>query len=367
VRVLVAPDKFKGSLSAFEAAEAMARGALRAGAVDVDVCPLSDGGEGFVRVALAAAGGERRTARVMGPAGSLVDATWGVLPGGTAVIESAATVGWALVGHPRLGPSAYTTYGLGELVLHAVDGGAREVVLGLGGTTTNDGGIGMAQALGARFAGGGRPLTGGDLAALRSVDTSGLDPRLAGVEILGVTDVDNPLTGPSGAARVYGPQKGADAAEVERLDAGLAQLAAICADPGDRPGDGAAGGLGYGVRVLARGRIASGAEWVLDLVRFDDRLGRCDLVLTGEGHLDAQSLHGKVVAAIARRCAARGVPVVAIAGSVSLDESDQGDLGLGEAVELPRADDGERGAIERAATLVEEVAERVVRQRSGGR
>jgi glycerate kinase len=361
-RILVAPDKFKGSLSASEAADAMAEGARAEGA-EVELCPLSDGGEGFLDVAQRSTGASLRRARVTGPAGAPIDVPWLLADDATAFIESAAVVGLALVRDVPggRGPSAWTTFGLGELVLHAIDQGARRVVVGLGGSATTDGGIGMAQALGVPFGGGREHLTGADLADLGPSDPAARDPRLRGVELLAVTDVDNPLTGPTGSAGVYGPQKGASAAEIARLDEGLAHLAVLCGDPGTHAGDGAAGGLGFGMRVFAGARVVGGSEWALDALRFDARLTGCDLVLTGEGRLDAQSARGKVIAGVARRAQARGIPVIAIAGKVDLDAEERRALGLADAVALVGADVPEALALARAASLVTKAAARAVR------
>lgn len=363
MRVLIAPDKFKGSLTAVEAAEAMRAGALRARPdLEVDMCPLSDGGDGFVAVALAAAPGRPRRTRVTGPTGVPVEAKWAMLATETAILESAAVIGTALVPEPP-SPCAYTTYGIGELLLESIGAGARQVVIGLGGSTTNDGGIGMAQALGVRFVGGGRPLRGDDLGALLAIDTSGRDTRLKEVAVLAATDVDNPLAGPHGASRVYGPQKGARADEITDLDKGLKHLATLCKDPGERPGDGAAGGLGYGLRMFAGANVVSGSTWVLDLVRFDERVERCDLVITGEGRLDEQSVHGKVIGAVCRRCKARGIPVAAIAGSVVMTANDQAKLGLERSIALSRGRQEQESAFRNASGFLEAATERFVRER----
>jgi glycerate kinase len=319
VKVVVAPDKLKGSLSAVAAAEAIREGVRRAvPAADVMVCPLSDGGEGFAEVLLTALGGAWRTSRITGPEGQPIDARWGMLEGGTAVIESALAIGHALIepGTGRRGPSGRTTFGLGELVLEAIDAGATTVLIGLGGSVTADAGVGMAQALGIVFSGVDTPFTGAQLAGIRAAERRGRDPRVASIAIRAATDVDNPLAGPAGSARVFAPQKGADAAEVEQLEAGLLHLAGLMDDPGNEPGDGAAGGLGYGLRVFVGARVEPGIELVLDAIGFDARLDGCDLVLTGEGRLDAQTTRGKAVAGVARRCKARGVPVAALVGSV---------------------------------------------------
>ncbi len=362
MKILVAPDSFKGSLGARAAAEAMRAGALRAcPGAEVDVCPLSDGGEGFLDVIAQARGAALRAGTVTGPEGAPVEARWGWVEGERlAILESAAAVGLSRV-KTTGSPAARTTFGVGELLRLALDAGAREILVGLGGSSTTDGGAGMAQALGVGLPGATRPLTGAQLAGLRAVDVSARDPRLAQASILFAHDVDNPLAGPRGAAPVYGPQKGAGEAEVAALDAGLAHLARLAGDPGEQPGDGAAGGLGYGLRVFAGARGAVGIDLVLAAVRFDARVAGCDLVLTGEGRLDAQTARGKAVAGVAARCRARGVPAVAIAGGVDAGAEALYALGLTAFFSLCDGPRTEREARENAAELVAATAENVVR------
>jgi glycerate kinase len=237
------------------------------------------------------------------------------------------------------------------------------MIIGLGGTATTDGGAGMLQALGAQFDGVGRPVTGDGLASIRSVRLIDFDMRLREVEIIAATDVDNPLTGPSGAALVYGPQKGASPEQAARLDAGLAHFAALLGDPGDQPGDGAAGGLGYALRVVASAERVSGAGLVLDTVDFDARCADADLVITGEGRLDAQSLRGKVVHGVAARARALGIPVLALCGTMGPDVEALRELGL-EGCHSLDADGTSREEAERnAAPLLEALSARVLRRR----
>ncbi len=331
MKVLCAPDSFKDSLTAREAAAAMAAG-VRQAAPDaaVDVCPISDGGEGFADAFSASVPSRRMTAEVTGPLGPPIEARWVLLDGPprTAVIEMASAAGLERMPELRRDPTKTTTFGVGELIAAALDADVRRVILGIGGSATNDGGAGAAQALGVGFAGAGRPLVGGDLQRIERVDRSGLDPRLEGVELLIACDVNNPLTGPSGAASVYGPQKGATPVQVAELDAGLGRLADLVGHDRGMPGAGAAGGLGYGAVALLGGRLRPGLELVLEAVGFAERVTGCDLCLTGEGKLDGQSLSGKAVLGVARRAAERGVKTYAMVGSVGDDPQAALDAGL---------------------------------------
>lgn len=363
MRIVIAPDSFKGSLSAAEAAEAMRRGAYRACAhADIDVCPLSDGGEGFLRVVTTISGGTVRVTRVTGPVGDPVDAVWAVLNDGTtAVIESAEAVGLGRVEEERRAPTRTTTFGVGQLIRVALEAGARVIVVGLGGTATTDGGVGMAQALGVVFDGVTVPALGGELGALRRIDVSARVRALDGVELVALSDVDNPLTGAEGAARVFGPQKGANDIECGDLDAALAHLARIAGDAGVAPGDGAAGGLGYGLRVFAGARVQSGIEYVIGASQLDAKLKNCSLVLTGEGRIDAQSARGKVVSGVVRRCKAARVPVVALVGAIGSGAEALHEEGLTAYFSLCDRPMPAREAKERAAILLEALAHNVVR------
>jgi glycerate kinase len=362
VRVLVAPDSFKGSLSASAAAEAIARGVVAADLrSSVDLCPLSDGGEGSAEVLVKNLGGEFRSADVMGPLGTTVTARWALLATGVAVVESAEAAGLGLVPESARDPRLTTTFGVGELILAALDAGASSLLVTLGGSGTTDGGAGMAQALGARFVGGATPMTGGRLEGVRAVDTTTLDPRLSNADILAASDVVNPLTGENGAALVYAPQKGASPAVARQLDEALLHLSKLVGDPGTTTGDGAGGGLGYGLRVFAGARPVRGATLILDAARFDERVADATLVITGEGRLDAQSARGKVVSAVCERAARAGVPVIALAGSVDASPGQLAELGLSAAHSLTSGAFTDVEAKARAAELLEALAERVVR------
>ncbi|MGW4601102.1 glycerate kinase [Streptomyces sp. NPDC004457] len=319
-RVLIAADKFKGSLTAVQVAERVTAG-LRRVVPDlrVEALPVADGGDGTVDAAVAA-GFERREVRVAGPLGEEVTAAF-ALRGGTAVVEMAEASGLQRLPAGVFAPLTASTYGSGELLRAALDAGARTIVFGVGGSATTDGGAGMLSALGARFlTEGGEPVPpgGGGLAGLARADLSGLDPRLSSVELVLASDVDNPLTGPKGAPAVYGPQKGASPDDVETLDAALTHFAKVLeAETGPRaaeyaaaPGAGAAGGIGYGALLLGA-RFRPGIEVMLDVLGFAPALERASLVITGEGSLDEQTLHGKAPAGVAAAARAAGKEVVA--------------------------------------------------------
>jgi glycerate kinase len=363
MRVLVAPDKFKGSLTAAEVAAAIARG-LGARGLDVETCPIADGGDGTVDAAVAA-GFTRRPLSASGPTGRPVDTAW-ARSGETAVVELADVCGLVRLPDGVLRAEDATTLGLGEVLRAALDDGARRIVLGLGGSASTDGGAGLAQALGAelRTADGtvlAAGVGGGALARVASVDLAGLAlPPGTSVEV--ACDVDNPLLGPHGAAAVYGPQKGADPDAVARLDAALASWASVLgAATGtggreDEPGAGAAGGVGYGVLTLLDARLRPGFDLVAELLGFDDRLAGADLVVTGEGRLDAQTLRGKGPAGVAARAAAAGVPVLALAGSVALGPDELAAAGIGGSAALADLEPDLRRSQEHAAALLEQIA-----------
>lgn len=323
LRVLVASDGFKGCLEAEEACEALARGLRRAGCV-VSSLPLADGGEGTTRALIAAAGGELRSARASDPLGRERDAEFGLLPNGRGVVEVAAASGHSLLSAAERDPARASSAGTGQLLAAAAAAGAGEVILGLGGSATNDGGAGLAQALGVRLLDAeGRDLPPGGLALARLERIERPPEALVHrLRILAACDVDNPLCGPRGASRTYGPQKGASPALIPRLDAALARLAEVIARDLGRavaevPGAGAAGGIGAGLLGLCEATLVRGAPLVLDATGFDERLAEADLVVAGEGQLDEQTLSGKLPWEVARRARAAGVPVVAVAGRVA--------------------------------------------------
>ncbi len=334
--VLVAPDSFKGSLPADQVAVAVGTGLRTAAAtagVTLDVLhrPVADGGEGTVAMVLAA-GWDPLEVGVSGPTGDPVRATLALSPAGTprrtAVVELATASGLGLLPGGRPDPLRASTRGTGQLVAAALASGVERLVLAIGGSATTDGGTGLAAALGARFldrAGAELPPGGGALSDLDRIDVSGLDPRLRDVEVVVASDVDNPLTGPHGAARVYAPQKGASPEDVAVLDAGLVRLAEVLRrDLGvdvAAAGAGAAGGVGAGALAFLGARLTPGIDLLLDLVGFDDALAGSDLVVTGEGSVDAQTLSGKAPVGVARRACRAGVPVILLAGRVDLDDA----------------------------------------------
>ncbi len=334
MRILIAPQELKGTLTAVEAAEAIARGVRRARPdAELDVAPIADGGPGTVDVILSAVGGERRVTRVRGPLGALVDAAWAVIDGGdTAVVEMAAASGLTLLQPEELDPRRASTYGTGELVRAALDAGCRRIIIGVGGSATNDGGTGAAAALGMRFldAGGAElPPGGSALAHLDRVDLGGRDARLGGTEMFVATDVVNPLCGPQGASAVYGPQKGADSAAVRELDAALAHLASVVweqmgLDLANLPGAGAAGGLAYGLVVFCAGKITPGFALVADILGLEERIAAADVVVTGEGRLDSQTLQGKGPGEVAREAQLRRKHTVIFAGALDLSSKARG-------------------------------------------
>lgn len=369
-RVVVAPDSFKGSLTAAEAAAALARG-LRRGAPGADVVehPVADGGEGTVELVLRH-GFAPVPVRVRGPLGAPVAAELAVR-GDTAVVEMAAAAGLGRLPGPPDDASARTasTAGVGELLVAALDSGARRVALGIGGSATTDGGAGAAAALGARLLdrdGGPLGPGGAALLGLDRLEPGGLDPRLREVELLVACDVDNPLTGPAGAAAVYGPQKGAGPATVALLDRALTRWADVVAattgrDLRDLPGAGAAGGLGFGAAALLGARIVPGIAFLLELTGFAEAVHGADLVVVGEGRLDAQSLRGKGPVGVAAAAGSAGAAVVAVAGRSDL--TDPAAAGLAAVHELRDLEPDPARSMRRAAELLEVVGERIAADR----
>lgn len=329
VRIVVAPQGFKGSLDATDVARAIARGLRRVFPdADLDLIPVADGGEGTVRALVNASGGRTVTTRVMGPLQRPVTATWGLLGGDRiAVIEMAAASGLPLIGRQERNPAVTTSYGTGQLIGEALDHGVDRIIVGLGGSATNDGGAGMAQALGVRFldaAGRELPLGGAALLHLAHIDVAGLDPRLSGVRVEAASDVANPLVGPEGASYIYGPQKGADPEMVRLLDAALTRYAEVVAldlgkDVAWIAGSGAAGGLGAALIAFLNATLESGVDLVFRALHLPERLRGASLVFTGEGRMDHQDLYGKAPLAVAQLADRLGVPSVAIVGSTGRD------------------------------------------------
>jgi glycerate kinase len=371
VKIVIAPDKFKGSLSAPEVAAA-----IRDGFIEVlpqaqfDLVPVADGGDGTMTAIIAATHGRSVSRRVTGPDGALVDASFGLFESGAAaVVELAQASGLMRIAAGRNDPRTATSYGTGELIGAAIDAGARRVIVAVGGSATNDAGAGALQALGAKFLDErGLPIGpgGAELARLARIERAGLTTRIGGISIEIATDVRNPLCGPDGASAVYGPQKGADAVAVRELDAALGHFADVAgaeigADMRLVPGTGAAGGFGFGFLALAGATLRNGAELVLTVVDFDNRLEGARLVVTGEGKLDRQTLSGKTPMAVAQAAKRRGVPTVAIAGTVECDRDELERIGIAQAEAVKAATMTLDEALIRARELTTSAAARVAR------
>ena len=366
--MIVAPQSFKGSADAIAVASAIARGIRRAWPnAHVEEIPLADGGEGTVRALVSATNGGLRRSRVHDPLGREIDAEWGVLGDGvTAVVEMAAASGLPLLKPSERDPRVTSTRGTGELILAAAASGAHRIVIGIGGSATNDGGAGMARAFGYRFLDrGGNELPEGGAALIRLGRIDGqTDPRLVRPSIEVASDVRNPLLGPEGASTVYGPQKGATPDIVRELDAALTRYADVVEGfvgrpIRDVPGAGAAGGLGAGLLAFLDARVVSGAELVLRTVRFAERLVGADLVITGEGRVDRQSGYGKLTGEVAAAARRAGVPVVAVAGGLGAGHETVGLDAIAVASDgVPIAQ-----AMREPLPLIEHAAERLLRAR----
>ncbi|AEN13431.1 glycerate kinase [Streptomyces sp. DvalAA-21] len=363
-RVLVAADKFKGSLTAVQVAERVTAGLRRVvPGVRVETLPVADGGDGTVAAAVAA-GFERREARVTGPLGTPVTAAYAVRST-TAVVEMAEASGLQHLPAGEFAPLTATTYGSGELLRAALDAGARTIVFGVGGSATTDGGAGMLTALGARLLDAdGKPVGpgGAALAGLAEADLSGLDQRLADVDLVLASDVDNPLTGPKGAPEVYGRQKGATEDDIAVLDAALSHYASLLGpDHAELPGAGAAGGIGYGALVALGARFRPGIEVMLDVLGFAPALARATLVITGEGSLDEQTLHGKAPAGVAAAAREAGVEAVAVCGRLALPPEALGRAGIRRAYALTELESDPALCMAQAGPLLERAAEAIAR------
>lgn len=332
MKLVFAPDSFKGSLSALEASRLLDRAARECFGEEIETVsiPMADGGEGTAEALCLAMNGEMRTARVTGPLGEAVEAQYALLPDGTAVVEMAQAAGLPLVPREQRNPLYTTSRGVGELMLRALDEGAKALLIGLGGSATNDGGCGMLRALGARLtdeAGEDIPEGGIGLERLAKIDLRGVDEGLAGVQVTVMCDVTNPLLGSEGATYVYGPQKGADEATLARLEKGMARYAqaareCLGREIADFPGAGAAGGLGAALQGLLGARLVRGVDAVLSATGLNQRLQGASLCVTGEGSFDGQSMaFGKAVSGVAKACRAQGVPLLVLAGSVQGEEA----------------------------------------------
>lgn len=362
MKFVCAIDSYKGSLTSMQAGNAAKRGILRAFPdAEVTVMPIADGGEGTVETLAEGMDGEICTTSVTGPLGGAVESRFLVVDGGaTCVMEMASAAGITLVKEGELDPLRATSYGVGETILAAAEKGCRSFIIGIGGSATNDGGCGMLQALGARFAdknGKEIPFGGGALGDIESIDVSGINPVVKECTFNIACDVTNPLCGPEGASAVYGPQKGADSRTVELLDSNLAHFAdltkkALGKDFSYLPGSGAAGGLGFAFASYLNGRLSKGIELILDLINIDRELDGADCLITGEGRIDFQTAMGKAPIGAAKRAKKYGLKTIAVAGSASIDSAEcngfgidavfsisNGPMTLEEAMEKERAED----------------------------
>ena len=322
-KMVIIPDSFKGTMSSKQVGKIIAQQAASIWPdAQIIQIPVADGGEGTVDALLEVLPGRKKSVWVQGPWGDKIESFYGMC-GNTALIEMAAAAGLPLTGEKR-DPGKTTTFGVGQLIFAALDAGAQTIILGLGGSATNDGGTGAATALGIRFMDAKQqPFipVGDTLEKIQCIDFSEVDPRLSHTEILAMCDIKNSLCGADGAAAVFGPQKGADAQQVAKLDAGLKHLAEVIQKQRERdvlelPGGGAAGGMGAGIAAFFDAKLVPGIETILDLVNFDELLNGCTLVVTGEGRIDAQSSQGKVISGVVKRAKKAKVPVVAIGGDI---------------------------------------------------
>ena len=371
VKVVIAPQGFKGSVTGLEAARAIQRGVLAAlPSAETVLVPVADGGDGTLNALVDATGGRVFNSKVTGPLGIPLDASWGVMGDGeTAVVEMARASGLAMLPPQRRDPRITTTRGTGELIKKALDQGFKRIIVGLGGSATNDGGAGMAIALGTRFLDSqGSPLAegGAALSRLDRIDVSGLHSGLKEAAVVGATDVTNPLCGPTGASAVYGPQKGASVEVVAELDSALAHYAGVVKrdlgkDVLEVPRAGAAGGLGAGLLAFADGELRSGIDMVCDVLGLDDFLEEADLVITGEGRADRSTVYDKAPVGVARRARAKGVPTILLAGGLGPGYQELYEHGIGAVVTIADRPMSFSQSLRRTQELLEAGAERALR------
>ena len=371
VKIVIAPQGFKGNLTALQVSQAIDNGIRRVvPSVITAIVPMADGGEGTMQALVDAIGGEMIPVEVTDPLGGRVIAHFGLLSDKvTGVIEMAAASGLNLVPPQKLNPLLTTTYGTGELILAALERGCRKLIVGIGGSATNDGGAGMAQALGAKLLDTkGVPLAfgGAALADLEHIDVTTIDPRLADCDIILACDVTNPLCGPQGASAVYGPQKGATKEMVVKLDAALAHYAEVIErdlgiDVRDVPGAGAAGGLGAGLIAFLKARVLPGVDVVIQATGLIEHLKEATLVFTGEGRLDSQTACGKVPVGVARKAKAFGLPVIAIAGEIGSGYQAVYEQGIDAVFSIAPGPISFSQSTEMAEKLITDVAERAIR------
>ena len=373
MKIIIAPQSFKGSVSALEAAQAIERGVRRAEPeAETTLVPVADGGDGTLNVLVDNTNGEVFRSIVTGPLSHVVEAPWGVMGDGkTAVVEMARASGLALVPLRRRNPRTTTTRGTGEIIRQALEKGFTRIIVGLGGSATNDAGMGMASALGVKFLdaqGKSLPRGGAALARLAHVDISNLNPALKEVTIIGATDVTNPLCGPSGASAIYGPQKGASPETVAELDAALANFARVVQqDLGidflneEWPGAGAAGGLGAGLLAFTGARLQSGIDMVCEVLNFDEHVRGADLVITGEGRADLSTIYDKSPVGVARKAGVFGVPTIILAGSLGDGYEELYNHGIAGVICIADRPMSFERSLARTEELLEGAAERTIR------
>ena len=370
MKIVIAPDSFKGSCSAVEVANSIEEGIKR---VDADCetvkIPIADGGEGTVEALVLSTGGELKEKEVIGPLGDIVKARYGILKNGAAVVELAAASGLPLIPEKSRNPLNTTTYGTGQLILAAVEDGCKKIVVGLGGSATNDGGMGIAQAFGVSFLdqeGNELGWGGGQLDKLNRVETENVDQRLKEIEIIIACDVTNPLCGPNGASYIYGPQKGGTPEMVETLDKNLNHYAEVISrqlhiDVKGIPGAGAAGGSAIPLLLFTNARIESGINVILDVTEIDKHFQNADLVITGEGRIDSQSIFGKVPVGVAARAKQYNLPVLAIAGGIGKGAESCYQYGIDSIMSIMNRPMPLSEAMEKAEELIANAAERAFR------
>lgn len=371
MKIVVAPDSFKGSVSALEAANAIEQGLRRVfPEAVIEKIPMADGGEGTVQSLVDATGGHLQTRRVLAPLENEVDAQFGILSDGeTAVIEMASASGLTLVAPHERNPLRTTTYGTGQLIHAALEAGCRRLIIGIGGSATNDGGAGMAEALGVRLLdANGKQIQrgGGNLGQLASIDATGLHPAIAETETVVACDVNNPLTGPDGASHVYGPQKGATPEMIETLDGHLAHFDKILTHIfgksfNDIPGAGAAGGLGAGLMAFLNAELRLGIDIMIDAVNLKERVKGAAVVFTGEGQLDFQTAFGKTPVGVAKVAKAHDIPVIAIAGGVAEGAEAVYDAGIDAMLGIVQEPMSLENAVRDAPRLIADTAEQAAR------
>ncbi len=371
MKIIVAPDSFKGSVTALQAAHAIEQGLHRVfpDAI-IEKIPMADGGEGTIQSLVDATGGKIKTAQVLDPLENEIDAKFGILADGqTAVIEMASASGLTLVPPEKRNPLTTTTYGTGQLIRKALDLGCKRLIIGIGGSATNDGGAGMAEALGVKFTNeDGKPIErgGGGLRTLASIDMTDLHPAIAKTETVVACDVNNPLTGPNGASHVYGPQKGATPEMIKLLDANLRHYDEILAKAfgqsyNNISGAGAAGGLGAGLMAFLNAELKLGVDIVIDTVNLKERMKDASLVITGEGQIDYQTAYGKTPVGVAKVAKAENIPVIAIAGGIGEGAEAVYDAGIDAMLGIVQAPMSLDDAVEDAQRLIANAAEQAAR------